>query len=178
MTKEDIYEALCDIAEDMLTTPEELLSFLAAQSEQIGQKQRETLPPEVSGYLSNAKAEKKQHRAQLKAAEEEKGLKEQIKAFKEVYPEVGAEEIPETVFADMQKGIPLVYAYAYYLAAGDGESRYAEDVNKQNARMAMPPVNEADENGELTMDEVEAMPPAAVKKNYPRVLKSIGKWRL
>ena len=41
MTKEDIYEALCDIAEDMLTTPEELLSFLAAQSEQIGQKQRE-----------------------------------------------------------------------------------------------------------------------------------------
>ena len=88
------------------------------------------------------------------------------------------EEIPETVFADMQKGIPLVYAYAYYLAAGDGESRYAEDVNKQNARMAMPPVNEADENGELTMDEVEAMPPAAVKKNYPRILKSIGKWRL
>lgn len=178
MTKEDIYEALCDIAEEMLTTPEELLAFLAAQSEQIGQKQSEALPPEVSGYLKTAKAEKKQYRADRKAAEEEKGLQEQIKAFKAVYPEVSAAEIPEKVFADMRSGIPLVYAYAYYLAAGDDESRYAKDVNEQNARMAMPPVNEADENGELTMDEVEAMPPEAVKKNYPRILKSIGKWRI
>lgn len=178
MTKEQIYNAVCDMAEDAGVSPEELISALLSENETAFEKSLGELNDAAASYVKAARAEKAAQRESRRKAERESALADDIKRFCAVFPKVGSDSIPDSVWADMEKGIPLPYAYALYVLAGEKGDAYAEEVNERNCRSALPAVDEGADEGELSMDEVEGMSPSAVKKNFPRILRSISKWKL
>lgn len=178
MTKEQIYNAICDIAEDLGTSPEELVNALSEQNNAMFEQSMGKLPEEAALYIKNAKSEKAAARTQRRKTEKETELTEEIKLFRSLFPDVAAEDIPERVWADMERGIPLCYAYAFAMISGGKQQEYANGINDRNLKGAPPPVGESADDGEISMEEVEAMSPKAVKNNFARILRSIGKWKL
>ncbi len=178
MTKEQSYNIICDIAEDAGVTPDELLAALQSQSNERFAKTVEGLDEESARYVTQARNERLQLRESKRKAESEKSLDGDVRQFRELFPDVSAESIPDTVWADMERGIPLAYAYAYYVLNGNHDTAYAEQVNGKNSEGAIPPVADGETDGDISMAEVEAMSPAAVKKNFPDILRSIAKWRI
>ncbi len=178
MTKEQIYEAICDIAEDAGVTPEELIRALEEQSGAKFEESIGTLPEDAAKLVKNARDEKALQRAERRKAEKDGILNEEIKRFRKLFPDVAAESIPDSVWADMEKGIPLSYAYALYVLTDGDKNRYAKGVNERNTEASPPPLGENADESEISMEEVEAMSPSAVKKNFSRILRSIGKWKI
>lgn len=178
MTKDQIYNAVCDMAEDAGVSPDELISSLLAENEAMFEKSLGELNDSASSYVKAARAEKAAMRENKRQAEKDSALSEDIKQFRTLFPEVDVNSIPESVWADMEKGIPLTYAYAFYALTGESNNAYAESVNDRNNRAALPSVSEGADEGELSMDEVSNMSTAAVKKNFPKILRSISKWKL
>ncbi len=178
MTKEQIYEAVCDMAEDAGISPDELIGLLLAENEAMFEKGFGELNGEALNYVKGARAEKASMRENKRKAEKETVLANEVKRFRELFPDVDAGSIPESVWADMEKGIPLSYAYAFYALTGESNEAYAQSVNERNSHSAPPAVTESADEGEISMDEVEGMSASAVKKNYPRILRSISKWKL
>ena len=178
MTKEQIYNAICDIAEDVGASPEELVMALEEQNNAIFEQSMGEIPAEAANYIKNAKSEKNAARSERRKAEKENQLAEEIRQFRNLFPDVAAEDIPESVWVDMERGIPLPYAYALVVLSDSKQNDYAKDINDRNTNGAPPPVGESTEDGEISMEEVEAMSPKAIKNNFGRILRSIGKWKL
>lgn len=178
MTKEQIYNAVCDMAEDASVSPEQLIASLLSENEDLFEKSLGTLSDTARDYVKKARAEKAATREGRRKSERESRLSEDIKRFRTLFPDVKAENIPECVWADVESGIPLPHAYALYVLAGDGNRAYAEAVNDRNGKKAPPPVTEGADEGEFSMEEVANMSSAAVKKNFPKILRSIAKWKL
>ena len=178
MTKDEIYNAVCDIADDAGVEPAALIAALTQQNEDLFGQSLSALPETHSGYVKSARDGRRAERERKRKAESESVLAGDIKRFRELFPEVGADEIPDSVWSDTQNGIPLPYAFALYTVAGGAEKSYADKVNARNGEGAVPPVSDGASDGEISMEEVEAMSPAAVKNNFSRILKSIGKWRI
>ncbi len=178
MTKEQAYNTLCDIAEDSGSTVEELLTALQVQSDSLFEKSISAIPETARGYIKSAHDSRRTARENARGTEEKEKLNAEIKRFRALFPEVGAEDIPDAVWEDMQKGIPLPYSYALYLVTEGNGNAYANGVNERNGSAALPPVNNEEGDGELTMEEVEAMSPDAVKRSFPQILRSLGKWKI
>lgn len=178
MTKEQIYNAICDVAEDVGVSPEELITALEEQNSALFEQSLGKLPSEAAGYVKAARGEKSAARAERRKAEKEGQLTEEVKQFRQMFPDVAAEDIPETVWADMERGIPLSYAFAFFVLTDGKNNTYADGINTRNNEASPPPVGEGSDEGELSMEEVEAMSPKAVKNNFSRILRSIGKWKL
>lgn len=178
MTKEQIYNAICDLAEDASVSPDELVNALIAENEANFEKSLGELNGAASELVKSAREQKATTRENNRKAEAENALSEEIKRFRELFPNVAASDIPDCVWEDMEKGIPLPYAYSLYTLTGESNNAYAATVNERNSRAAVPPITEGADEGELSMDEVENMSAAAVKKNFPRILRSISKWKL
>lgn len=178
MTKEQIYNAVCDMAEDAGISPEELITALINENEAMFEKNLGELNDSAASYIKTARAEKAAMRENRRKEEKDSVLAEDIKQFRALFPNVDAGDIPDSVWADMEKGIPLAHAYALYALAGEQDNAYAMTVNDRNDRAALPAVSEGADEGELSMDEVSNMSTAAVKKNFPKILRSISKWKL
>lgn len=178
MIKDSIYYAICDIAEDLGVTAEELVLALKGQNDEMFEKALSSLPEGSAIYVKSARNDRQLARDRHRREEEQARLSRDVKRFRELFPQVEAAGIPDAVWQDMTGGIPLPYAYALYIAAGNGKNEYAKEVNARNGFGALPPVNAHGENDELTMEEVEAMSPEAVKNSFPRILRSIGKWKM
>lgn len=178
MTKEQIYNAICDVAEEAGVSPEELVAALEEQNRTLFEQKLGGMPTEAAEYIKTARNEKSAARAERRKTEKEGALTEEVKTFRRLFPDVTAEDIPETVWADMEKGIPLAYAFAYHSLAEGKNGTYADSVNARNTETSPPPVGERADEGEISMEEVEAMSPRAVKSNFSRILRSIGKWKL
>ncbi len=178
MTKEQSYNILCDIAEDVGVTPDELISALQSQNDERFAKSVAAMPKETAQYVTSARADKQLARENRRKVESEKALDGDIKLFRKLFPEVKAESIPQSVWADTERGIPLAYAYALYVMTAQNDSNYAAEVNGKNSDGAMPPVEGVDGGGEYSMAEVEGMSPSSVKKNFPAILRSLAKWKI
>lgn len=178
MTKEQIYNTICDLAEDIGVSTEELVSALVQQGNAKFEEALGAMPADAAEYVKSARAEKLAAREGRRQAEADGQLSEEIQRFRKAFPDVAAEDIPQSVWEDMRNGIPLTYAYAMFLQANGKDTDYADEVNARNSSSATPPVSEGADEGELSMEEVESMSPAAVKSNFPRILRSIGKWKL
>ncbi len=178
MTKDQSFNILCDIAEDVGVTPEQLITALQSQSDTLFENSVAGLPEQTAQFVKSAREDKRRARADRRRAENEKSLDSDVKLFCKLFPAVKAESIPESVWADTERGIPLPYAYAFYLMTEQSDSAYAEGVNGKNSDGAIPPVEGVDGGGEFSMNEVEGMSPATVKKNFPAILRSIAKWKI
>ncbi len=178
MTKEQIYDILEDVAADAGTDVEGFIQLLQKQRDEFFANKAKGLPKEAAEYVNSARTEKSAARRAAREEQRKAKLDRDVKRFRELFPQVKSEGIPDTVWADMNGGIPLPYAYALYVATTEGDKTYADAVNAKNSETAPPPVNPYDGEGELTMEQVEAMSPEAVKKSFPQILRSLGKWKI
>lgn len=177
MTKELLYDIIEDIAADADMDVDSFVRSLEKQRNDFFYQKNASLPKDAADYVNAAREEKKALRSERRTQAKKDKLSQEIKLFRRIFPNVKSEAIPDSVWKDMESGIPLPYAYALFLTADKGNRSYADSVNEKNSEGALPPVN-GDGESELTMEQVEAMSPEAVKKSFPQILRSLGKWKI
>ena len=90
----------------------------------------------------------------------------EIKRFRELFPDVSADTIPDEVWDDVQSGATLSHAYALYLASTNALARYADDVNKRNSSVGAYASSEGSTEPVFTKEQVEKMSNKDIKNNY------------
>ena len=137
----------------------------------------EGIPEEIANELAEGRAAKKRERDAAKQSESESKAAEEIRRFREVFPDVKAENIPEEVWEAVSEGIPLAYAYALYKVESDGLSSYADEVNKRNSEKGAAAVSEGPTEPDYTKEQVENMSGKDVRRNYKGIVKAMKHWR-
>lgn len=125
----------------------------------------------------------------LRLEEELRQLKEEIRArderderlqrdyaeFATLYPDVSPHSLPDSVLADVNRGIPLAAAYALEERRRVLLNQKAETTNAENKHLSTGAVN-GTPNLYYSPAEVRAMSHAEVKKNYHLILESMKSW--
>jgi hypothetical protein len=108
----------------------------------------------------------------LQAGPEEPRLTD---AFRELYPDLSEDDIPDAVWDSVRGGLPLEAAYALYERREVLRRADAETVNRKNAMGAW---GRADDGADRSFspDEVRAMTPQEVRDNYARIIQSMKHW--
>lgn len=177
VNNEQVLDVVYDLASSMGLRIGEFLDRL---QEDYGDPVFDTagLPAEVIAELEHAKTLRKESRAAKRAGEEETRRNKDIAAFREQFPDLSAEEIPEEVWAEVASGMDLLHAYAYYLMTKGKKGDRADAVNKDNLERSAPALGEGSTEPSFTREEVERMSQKDVKKNYKNILRSMSKWKM
>ncbi len=153
--------------------------FMTHLQEEYGDPQFETegLPEDVIAELQNAKQLRKERRDALRKSEQDGALQQDIAAFRERFPDVGAEEIPDSVWEEVANGMDLNHAYAFFLIAQKADGGAADEVNRINSERSAAALSEGSTEPSFTREQVEGMSAKDVAKNYKNILRSMGKWK-
>lgn len=97
--------------------------------------------------------------------------------FAELFPDVGKDDIPDSVREDAQKqGLPLIAAYALYARRMELSGIAADRAGRSAAERSAGSVSGSSGTEDFfTLEQIRAMTPKEVRKNYKTILKSIGK---
>ncbi len=135
------------------------------------------LPEEIAGELYEAREAKKERRKNDRRQREQEKEYEDIKRFKELFPDVKADDIPEEVWLSVEEGIPLPYAYALFEVTQLHLDNYAKGVNARNTESGAAVGGDGMTEPELTKERVERMSNSEVKSNYKNILKAMKSWK-
>ena len=102
-------------------------------------------------------------------------MEKELDEFTALYPHISTRTLPDSVWEDVARGVPIAAAYAL---AERRRSREAEIANETNQ------INKARSSGALTgtesdyfsPSEVRSMTPSEVRSNYNKILYSMQKW--
>lgn len=108
-----------------------------------------------------------------KAAER---IRDECVEFGALYPDVPLRTIPDDVWEDIRRGIPIAAAYALSERRRAYTEQIADAVNKQNASRSSGAVG-GEAPSFYSANEVRAMSPAEVRENYRKILLSMPKWK-
>ncbi len=95
--------------------------------------------------------------------------------FAALYPDVPLSDLPDAVWEDVGRGVPVSAAYALFRRREEYAGRIAGQVNEQNRTRSSGALAQS-RSGFLSPAEVRAMSPAEVRKNYQSILHSMQKW--
>ena len=95
--------------------------------------------------------------------------------FAELYPKVSLSDLPDSVWEDVGRGLPVAAAYALFERREAHLKRLADQVNAQNRSRSAGALANA-RAGHLSPAEVRSMSPAEVRKNYQSIMQSMQKW--
>ena len=95
--------------------------------------------------------------------------------FAELYPKVSLANLPDAVWEDVGRGVPISAAYALFERREAHTKHLAAEVNAGNRARSAGALTDA-RSGYLSPAEVRAMSPAEVRKNYQNILRSMQKW--
>ncbi len=137
----------------------------------------EGIPEEIALELQNARNSKKEIRRKDRLEKNRKETAEDIKRFREIFPDVAAEDIPEEVWADVAQGTSLAHAYALYCMNRDMLDRYAQDVNTRNSKRGAFADSKGSTEPVFTKEQVERMSNKDIKSNYKGIIKAMKNWR-
>lgn len=97
-------------------------------------------------------------------------------AFARFFPGLTADDIPDSVRkAAEEHSLPLIAVYALYARESELTAQRAADADRRASLLSSGPVSGDREEDFFTLDQIRAMSPKEVRKNYKAVLKSIGK---
>lgn len=137
-------ERISELARSRNTTVDEIITqaeegYKAAQFEELYQKYiNDGIEEDVAEMLANKDLELEMVRADVpQPTEEEISRQRDIQLFNRLYPDVKAEDIPDTVFEDISKGMTLVEAYQKQLIADEKAKAAVDAQNKKNAEKSM-----------------------------------------
>ena len=136
----------------------------------------ENEPLEETSELETLKA----RNAELeKALEERKSISERLEAeigeFSEMFPDVPISEIPDEIWNEVKKGLPLSASYARHERKRALSKMKADEVNKNAAEKSSGSVSGTSDHY-FTADQVRKMSAAEVKKNYSHIINSMKHW--
>ena len=130
--------------------------------------------------LEALKSEIEALRAQISELEAQRAthirILEELSDFKDLFPTVEMEDIPESVWESVKKGTPLIASYALYEKRLAAEEARIAKINAANASRS-PGVAGKDVASEyFTPDEVKKMSRSEVHANYSKIKESMKKW--
>jgi len=151
--------------------------------------EKNSIPEEIAKELLEAKQEREHFKQQYQSIEQQKKAQElidnQIKDFREAYPDVKDADIPDGVLENCKEnGIPLKIAYKAYLADTQIERIKAleeqlkvKSINEQNASSSMGSAVSSGEStpAELTEESIKSMTSEQRKKMMPRIIEWLEK---
>lgn len=137
----------------------------------------EGLPEEIAKELSEARENKKASRRQERIKKSEAEAEAEIKRFREIFPEISAEDIPDEVWTDVENGATLSHAYALYAITQEQLNRRAEDINSRNRSRGASASSDGSTEPVFTKEQVEKMSGSDIKNNYKGILKAMKNWK-
>ena len=126
-----------------------------------------------SDELSLLREENKRLREELEA---NKRLGEQLSEFSRLFPEQDISNIPQEVWADVQKGSSLAASFALFERRREVERNRAKEINQLNAYRSSGHIDNRTVSEYFSPDEVRAMSQSEVRANYSRIIESMKKW--
>ena len=153
--------------------------FMAELEDNYGDAMPDTqgLPEEIVKELESARENKKEMRKQQRIKKGEEENAEEIKRFRALFPNVSADDIPQSVWEEVADGVGLSHAYALYTVTENGINKHAEEVNKRNGRMNASLSADGSTEPVFTKELVEKMSDKDIKSNYKGILKAMKNWR-
>jgi hypothetical protein len=128
--------------------------------------------------LEAAKGYKNEQRTIKRKKQQESDMQADIKRFRELFPDTSAEEIPDSVWAEVENGIPLAHAFALYTVTQQSINALAEEVNRRNGNASAAATLESASEPVFTKEAVEKMSQKDIKSNYKNILKAMKSWRV
>ena len=176
ITNEQVLDVVYDLADVCGMRIDEFIEHL---QKEFGDPEFNTegLPEDVIAELENAKTLRKESRDTKRKQEHDLAMRGEIEAFRKAFPDVNAEDIPESVWEDTTGGADLVHAYALYLIGEHGKGDRAEAVNRENELRSASAHSEGSTEPSFSREQVEKMTPKEVSKNYKNILRSMRSWR-
>jgi len=137
----------------------------------------EAAPDPTAGELDSLRAQVQELRERLaeREREREESLRE-LEDFHRLFPHVPVRQIPDRVWDDRGRGIPLSAAYALYERELAVTQAQAERINQANATQSAGRAGVDTANEYFSPDEVRRMTRAQVRQNYTKIRESMKKW--
>ncbi len=95
--------------------------------------------------------------------------------FGELYPNIPLNTLPDSVWQDVEKGVPLAAAFALAERRRTVLQKRAEESNLSNLARTVGGVAASDSEY-FSSDEVRAMSREEVRKNYSKIMQSMKRW--
>ena len=97
--------------------------------------------------------------------------------FAELFPTLNRSEIPDFVREQAKsEGIPLIAAYAVYARRLEIAGARIQETANRSAKFSAGPVSGSSEEGDFfTLDQIRAMSPKEIRRNYKTIMKSLIK---
>lgn len=100
----------------------------------------------------------------------------ELAEFRELFPAVSPTSLPDGIWEEVKRGIPLAASYALYEKKCAMEKTRAEEINLRNAYQS-PGVAGKDTAAEyFTPEDVRVMSRAEVHNHYKKIMDSMKKW--
>lgn len=170
MERDYVYSLICELAQQAGLDVRDYADQLYAER---SLDYADTLPSEIVDEILESRKNKREEKSKI--IEQEK-LDEDIKLFRELFPNVNADAIPNEVWENVGSGMTLTAAYAIFQRKMDILGEHAENINAELANKAPIGLPENDGDSFVSSGEVENMTPAEIKKNYKKILLSLKKW--
>jgi hypothetical protein len=103
-------------------------------------------------------------------------VRKEYDEFRTLYPDVALNSLGDSVWNDVESGIPLAAAYALEERRRTHEAELARLCNADTKKRSAGSV-QCGADGEFSPSEVRAMSPSDVRKNFSRIMRSMQKWR-
>ncbi len=167
-----------------MTIDEYLRAVEQEEQEQEIQRLAESkgLPEDIAKELYESKKFREQYTQREQQELAQKNQQKMLADFINEYPDVKADDIPQEVWKDFDRGIDLVSAYAKYenkvLKEKLRNVSNATRINQDNAEASTGSVT-GQGNGNFvsfTKEQVQNMTTEEVNKNYNNILKSMKSW--
>ncbi len=114
-----------------------------------------------------------------KALEERKSISErlegEISEFSDMFPDVPLSEIPDEIWSEVKRGLPLSASYARHERKRTLSRMKAEEANKDAIEKSSGSVSGKTDHY-FTADQVRKMTASEVKKNYSHIINSMKHW--
>lgn len=134
-------------------------------------------PQSQEGDVNRLREELRQLREELSRKEAFLGrVGAECEEFHTLYPGTSLSSLPDKVWEDVKKGIPVAAAYALALRRRALEEETAERINRSNRERSSGAVG-GQSNDFFSPAEVRAMNRDEVRENYQKIMLSMQKWR-
>ena len=128
---------------------------------------------EANEALAALRREAETLRAELAA---ERRVSAELREFCSLYPETPAEAIPDSVWEKVKDGIPLSAAYALYERHQFCTRQAADAAQASSRARSSGAAGSGMTEMPYTPDEVRAMSPEEVHRNYTAIVASMKRW--
>ncbi|MBQ8311178.1 MAG: hypothetical protein IJX80_09235 [Clostridia bacterium] len=95
--------------------------------------------------------------------------------FRDLYPDVALDSLPDALWKEVGNGVPLAAAYALAERKRMYDEARALNDNRKNRERSSGALNASAEDV-YSPSEVRAMTPSEVRKNFSKIMQSMQKW--